>query len=107
LVLLESINKYRDERFYRHQLLALAKALISSISNLQFGPEVGVGPPKPDVPAIAIWLAGIRSMADDLRLLHELPDTRASVHRADARRILQVLEPRSIDAVITSPPYPN
>src|SRR5439155_11593438 len=102
LVLLESMNRYRDERYYRHQLLALAKALISSISNLQFGPEVGLGPPKPDAPAIAIWLDGLRSMAADLRLLSDLPGAPARVHCADARRILQVMEPRSIDAVITS-----
>jgi DNA modification methylase len=29
------------------------------------------------------------------------------IHHADARQILGVLEPNSIDAVITSPPYPN
>lgn len=29
------------------------------------------------------------------------------MHHADSRRILGVLEPDSIDAVITSPPYPN
>lgn len=29
------------------------------------------------------------------------------VHQADSRRLAHVLEPRSIGAVITSPPYPN
>lgn len=34
-------------------------------------------------------------------------ETEAVVHHADARRLLDVLEPASVDAVITSPPYPN
>jgi DNA modification methylase len=36
-----------------------------------------------------------------------LQATPGRVVQADARQILQVLEPSSIDAVITSPPYPN
>jgi hypothetical protein len=53
------------------------------------------------------WLAGVRTMADDLRLVGERRETPAEVHLADAREILGVLEPGSVDAVITSPPYPN
>jgi DNA modification methylase len=36
-----------------------------------------------------------------------LPSVAAIAHRADSRQISTVLEPCSIDAVITSPPYPN
>jgi hypothetical protein len=49
----------------------------------------------------------IRAMADDLAALRPMNGVPAVVHRADARQIAQVVEPRSIDAVITSPPYPN
>ena len=35
------------------------------------------------------------------------PETEAAVHPADAREAEELLEPSSIDAVITSPPYPN
>lgn len=34
-------------------------------------------------------------------------DTSAGVILADARQVVQLLEPHRIDAVITSPPYPN
>jgi DNA modification methylase len=51
------------------------------------------------------WLDGIRSMARDLNQLRG--NTPAVVHKADSRQMLQVLKPASIDAVITSPPYPN
>lgn len=107
LVLLECLKQNSDERYHSHELLALAKALVYSISNLHFGPEVGVGPAKHDAPVISTWLAGVRAMANDLSQVRSMRDTPASVSFADARQIVQVLEPHSIDAVITSPPYPN
>ncbi len=112
LVLLDRLTGESEKvasGYGQHERLALAKALVSSISNLRFGPEVGVGPAKADAPVITPWLAGTEGIADDLRKLQELStaDTPAHVHHADARSILGVLEPDSIDAVITSPPYPN
>lgn len=105
LVLLDCLQQYHSERYHRHQRLALAKAL-TTISNLHFGPEVGVGPIKADAPVLASWLANIQAIADDLRKLQN-GDAVALVHHADSRQLLTVLEPESIDAVITSPPYPN
>jgi hypothetical protein len=107
LVLLEHLEHYYDLHYTNHERLALANALVTSISNLHFGPEVGVGPSKPDAPVVASWLRCIRTMADDLQQAHRTPDTVAEVHCGDARCLLSVLEPSSIDAVITSPPYPN
>jgi hypothetical protein len=107
LVLRDSLRSHQHEPYYKHQLLAFANALTFSISNLYFGPEVGVGEPKEDVPVVATWLQKIHQMARDLRQLTRFRSTPAVIHRADAREILQVVEPNSIDAVITSPPYPN
>jgi hypothetical protein len=107
LVLLNCLKHHHDRRFHRHQMLALAKALVSSISNLHFGPEVGVGAPKEDAAVLSSWLDGVRMMSEDLRHLGKLDCVPAVVHRADSRQILQVLEPLSVDSVITSPPYPN
>lgn len=107
LVLLDHLKRHADERYHRHELLALAKALVFQISNLRFGPEVGVGPAKSDAPVIAPWLAEVRTMADDLRQVRSSRNASAIVHHADSRQLLQVLKPNSIDAVITSPPYPN
>ena len=53
------------------------------------------------------WLAAVRAVAEDLEKLRALPDTSATVYKADARELGQVIKPCSIDAVITSPPYPN
>jgi DNA modification methylase len=46
-------------------------------------------------------------MSDDLRELQGRADAEAVVHQADSRCLSTVLEPNSVDAVITSPPYPN
>jgi len=107
LALLECLERLRDDRYHRHELLALARALSASIGNLHFGPEVGVGRPKPHAPVLAPWLNGVRAMADDLREVAGKPAVPATAHLADARRLSGSLAPDSIDAVITSPPYPN
>ena len=107
LVLLDCLNARKDERYHSHQRLALAKALVSSISNLHFGPEVGVGPAKVDSPVVAPWLAGVQTIAKDLRGLQALQAVSPRLHGADSRKIAQVVGARSVDAVITSPPYPN
>lgn len=107
LLLLDVLGEYKDGRFSGHERLALAKELVFSISNLDFGPEVGVGKPKLDVPVVTLWLRAVQNMARDVRAVRELPAAEAAVHNGDARQILRVLQPDSIDAVITSPPYPN
>lgn len=87
--------------------LALAKALVSSISNLQFGPEVGVGSLKEDAPVISVWCEYMLKMARDLRELSEREQIPGVIHHADSRQVTRLIRPNSIDAVITSPPYPN
>ncbi len=107
LVLLEILTFNKDESFNSHELLAFAKALVFSISNLNFGPEVGVGQIKTDAPVLAPWLDNIYEMAEDIRLLQDRNGVSAITHQADARKIASLLPPASVDAVITSPPYPN
>ncbi|MHB9130059.1 MAG: DNA methyltransferase [Armatimonadota bacterium] len=107
LVLLETLNAHCDERYYKHEILAFARALVYSISNLHFGPEVGVGQLKDDAKVLVPWLDGVHTMSEDLRKLRSYAPTESVAYQADSRQISQILEPNSIDAVITSPPYPN
>ena len=107
LTLLDLMRRHRDERYLGHALLALANILPTLVGNLRFGPEVGVGKKKADSPVVALWLQQVQAMAYDLRTVEDRRDVEAVVHCADAREPMQVLEPNSIDAVITSPPYPN
>ena len=109
LILLRSIRELRDQPCCDHMLLAFANTLVFSISNLHFGPEVGVKKNgiKKDAPVVTPWLSAIYDMAQDLRLVFNRTHPYVDVRLADARRIGSIVEPRSIDAVITSPPYPN
>lgn len=107
LVLHGSIERHATPAVRGPLLLALAKALVTSVGNLHFGPEVGVGPKKEDAPVISTWLRLVESMADDLVGLRRLTAGSSVVHHADSRSMLALLPERSIDAVITSPPYPN
>jgi len=107
LVLLDHLERFRCTEYYAHETLALAKALVYSVGNLQFGPEVGVGPAKEDATVIGAWLAGVRKMAEDIRFLQSKADVPSVVHLGDARGLPGGLKPHSVDAVITSPPYPN
>ncbi len=107
LVLRDCIKQREHPEFSRHERLALAKALVCSISNLHFGPEVGVGTHKPDAVVLSAWLSQVEMIATHLRQLRQLPETPARVVPGDARELLDVDQPEFIDAVITSPPYPN
>jgi DNA modification methylase len=107
LVLLEAMAQNHDDHFSDHERLALATALVNGISNLQFGPEVGVGPAKADAPVVSLWLDGVRAMVQDLETLPKTHAPKAAVYQADARNGASMLPANSVDAVITSPPYPN
>jgi DNA modification methylase len=106
LVLLEQLEKNKSP-FFRHQILALAKALATGISNLKFGPEVGVGRIKEDAPVVSTWLHYIKVMSEDLTRLASHNYTPTAVFNVDARQPTSVIKPNSVAAVITSPPYPN
>jgi hypothetical protein len=59
------------------------------------------------MPVIAPWVRAVHSIARDLRQLGDQALTPSQVHMTDARHLLEVIAPGSVDAVITSPPYPN
>ncbi len=107
LILLGELNATGPSEFVGHEKLALARVIVANASNLHFGPEVGVGRPKLDAEVIGSWLRAIRMIADDLRELPAMASTGAVVHLSDARHLAELVEPNAVDAVITSPPYPN
>ncbi len=107
LVLLDQLAEHKDAAYYGHALLAVAKTLVFQASNVRFGPEVSVGKPKVDAPVILPWLAEVNRMASDLHSLAEQPYPPCIIHHADARKMPHLIAPHSVDAIITSPPYPN
>lgn len=107
LVLLEHLQQHQTSPAYQYGLLALGNALVNHIGNLKFGPEVGVGKPKLDVPVVAVWEREAQKMVADLQTVLEWAYPETAVYLGDARNVSQILAPCSVDAVITSPPYPN
>ncbi len=107
LVLLDEIDRRGDPELRQFGRLALANELAYRISNLKFGPEVGLGRIKVDAPVMHVWLDGMREIASDISNVSDRVGVAAQVFRADSRDMHKILAPNSIDAVITSPPYPN
>ena len=107
LVLLEGIDRQGSQREQQYGRLALASALVNHIGNLKFGPEVGVGQVKHDARVVDVWLDVMSKMASDIEAHEDRAGIPAKVMEADARNVGEVLEPESVNAVITSPPYPN
>ena len=107
LVLLDAIDASGSPQIRQYGRLALANALVHRISNLKFGPEVGVGHVKDDAPVLNAWLDCIRSIIRDISLVRDCGHAPVRVLKADSRESDLILEPNSVDAVITSPPYPN
>lgn len=105
LILLDNIDSMNTG--VGHRRLAFADALVHSVSNLEFGPEVGVGKPKRDIPVIEPWLERVRKMASDIRSVENTSRVSSTILESDARNIGSVLGRETVDAVITSPPYPN
>lgn len=106
LVLLEVIEENKGD-YTDYYKLALATALVSSIGNLHFGPEVGVRHIKKDSQVLSSWLNRVYEMGRDLCNTPLSEATEATVYHADSREMRKILTPQSADAVITSPPYPN
>ena len=108
LLLLNEIKTVRDHEVRDMLLLALAHTTVFSASNLKFGPEVGVRRKKREnANVFGDFLRKVSSMAHDLEsVVGSLPPN-STVITADSTYINSAIAEGSIDAVITSPPYPN
>jgi tRNA G10 N-methylase Trm11 len=107
LILIDCLKELEKEPFYNHALLALGNAMVYKISNLHFGPEVGVRNPKKDARVIDSWLEEVEKIVSDLKQVADGKHHESRVYFGDAREIGNIIPACSIDAVITSPPYPN
>lgn len=107
LVLRDSIRAATSP-FEDYYLLALAKHIVYSYSNLKFGPEVGISRKKKEsVDVVEIWLSEIERMETDLEYWKHHSSTFADISLGDARSIPKRDYIGKVDCVITSPPYPN
>lgn len=107
LILRDRLDCQKSSASYRHLRLALAKTIVYKISNLNFGPEVGVGKIITDAPVIRFWMHEVRKIAQDLDRVRHLQYPVSQPILADSRDLHRLITPESVDAIITSPPYPN
>lgn len=107
LLVKESIEQGMSPKLIAYAKVALAKTLVLTASNLHFGPEVGVRGRKEDADVVGAWMSNVEAMSSDLSKMAGKQYLLSTVHKADSREIGTVLTPASIDAVFTSPPYPN
>ncbi len=107
IILGETIDEKADPAIRDHLRLAFAKTAVGEASNLCFGPEIGVSrKKKTDVDVISAWLSEIAVYAYDIENRNRARCEPCYCYNEDARAIGNLLE-HKIDAVITSPPYPN
>lgn len=91
-----------------YYLLVLAKHIVFSYSNLKFGPEVGISRTKKDhVDVLEIWLSEIYKIQQDLLENRQFAEITTDITLGDSRIVDCPKYLKSIDCVITSPPYPN
>jgi DNA modification methylase len=108
IILIEEIRNYKNEKIKDHLILASIKTIISDVSNLKFGPEVGLGRIKNDAQILKPWLENVNKIANDISSFEGKYKTSLhEIYLGDARIVNQYLMPNSISSVITSPPYPN
>ncbi len=107
LVLLDILNDYRESEFHKYYLIAAANVLVYKISNLRFGPEVGVGKIKNDSAVISEWTEEINKIATDLMRYSDYSNTNSHIIADDSRNLVKIMNGTKVSAVITSPPYPN
>ena len=108
LLLLEEIKKEESLSIRNFFLLVLAYIAVNDASNLRFGPEVSIRRRKKDDANIFHgWYFKVLAMANDLESVKESSYPSTICHLSDSRNLKEVLKKESIDAIITSPPYPN
>lgn len=107
LVLQDHVLREMHPDTQQYALLALAKTAVYTASNLKFGPEVGVGSQKLDADVVSAWAEEVGKMAADLAVVGGKAETESRVWCADSRMCVSDIPAGAVDAVITSPPYPN
>jgi len=108
VLILRDVIAERRSLYEDLYLLALAKNIVCSYSNLKFGPEVGISRNKVyDVNVVEMWLRQISVMRNDIQNYAGLHNVSSEIVSGDSRSIRSLNLKRKANFVITSPPYPN
>jgi len=106
LILRNAISTLPNGKIKNLLLLALARTAVADASNLRFSPEVSARGSKDETLVVEKWFDYVSAMVGDLRNAPAGAGT-ARIIRGDSRQPGILGEEGYIDAVFTSPPYPN
>lgn len=108
VLILRDVISAAHSQYENYFLLALAKNIVCSYSNLKFGPEVGISRKKIyDVDVVSLWLHQIFIMQKDIQQYSCQNDVSSFIINGDARSISNLPVEQKVNFIITSPPYPN
>lgn len=108
VLILRDVIIAAHSQYENYFLLALAKNIVYSYSNLKFGPEVGISRKKIyDVDVVSLWLHQILIMQKDIQQYSFQNHVSSFIVNGDARSISNLPIKEKVNFVITSPPYPN
>jgi len=99
-----------QEDIHDFMVLALANTILTSASNVGFGPEVYRRASREDADVLSAFISTATHMISDLRTIlnkQHRPFPPAYVFKDDARTLSSLMDCPPIGIVITSPPYPN
>ena len=99
-----SVPPGHDRDFFN---LALSSVIVPA-SNVAYGPGFGVRAPKEDEDVLGMFEAKAGRMIADVETIPaDVVPTPATAHLGDSRDLLELIEPGTVDLMITSPPYPG
>lgn len=108
VLILRDVILAAHSQYESYFLLALAKNIVYSYSNLKFGPEVGISRKKiHDVDVVSLWLCQILTMQKDIQQYSLQKDVSSFIINGDSRSISSLPIRKKVNFIITSPPYPN
>ncbi|OGG57688.1 hypothetical protein A2765_06130 [Candidatus Kaiserbacteria bacterium RIFCSPHIGHO2_01_FULL_56_24] len=112
LAMKAAIIDLKTQKKYRDLLtLSLISEVVSSASNVKFGPELYCGKAKKDHDVLSGVTKRIQTMVDDLKKTSLVKNVPTTVLEGDARYCGKILHAslleRKVDVIICSPPYPT
>ena len=106
LVFKSHLQQVKDTKIRNLLTLALGAVTLAA-SNVGFGPEIYARKPKLDSDVYLLLQQQLAMMLEDMRSVQSAANVASQMFLADARNIERLPLQGAVDAVITSPPYPN
>ncbi len=102
-------DPHRPDPVAHFLMLALANVIVNKAGNIRFAPSLTITDSRGQVNVMQEWITALNWMVSDLKEFKKLRGTGwAHVYHGDARTMQMSQEPYgTVDAVITSPPYPT